>query len=75
MIIYKTKEITREKTKEKSSDIILEMMKHNPTVTSEELCEITGLSIQGVEWNLRKLRAEGKIKRIGPDKGGHWEVK
>ena len=49
-------------------------MKHYPTITREELSQITGLSIRGVEWNLTKLKAEGKIKRIGPDKGGHWKV-
>jgi ATP-dependent DNA helicase RecG len=34
----------------------------------------TGLSIRGVEYNLNKLKEEGLIKRIGPAKGGHWEV-
>jgi hypothetical protein len=23
---------------------------------------------------LKKLQQEGYLKRIGPDKGGHWEV-
>lgn len=23
---------------------------------------------------IAKLRKSGKIKRVGPDKGGHWEV-
>ena len=27
-----------------------------------------------IKYNIRKLREKGIIKRIGPDKGGHWEV-
>jgi predicted HTH transcriptional regulator len=32
---------------------------------------------QNIEFNsqIRKLQKEGIIKRIGPAKGGHWEVK
>jgi len=53
---------------------ILEAIKIDPAITYEELSKATGLSTRGVEWNISKLKAEGKIKRIGPDKGGHWEV-
>ena len=35
---------------------------------------VTGLTRRGVEWNLRKIKSEGIIKRVGPAKGGHWEV-
>ena len=24
--------------------------------------------------NIRKLKADGRLRRVGPDKGGHWEV-
>jgi ATP-dependent DNA helicase RecG len=27
-----------------------------------------------MEWQIAKLKKEGRIKRIGPAKGGHWEV-
>jgi ATP-dependent DNA helicase RecG len=53
---------------------ILEAIKADPTITREELSRITDLSIRGVEWNLTRLKKEGKIKRIGPAKGGHWEI-
>jgi len=32
------------------------------------------LSISGVEKNIRELKALGRLKRVGADKGGHWEV-
>ena len=59
-----------EKTREK----MLALIKNNPTITADELAEKVGISIKGVEWQLKKLREEGTLKRIGPDKGGSWEV-
>ena len=53
---------------------ILEAIKKNPKITQNEFVEITGLTRRGIEWNLAKLKEEGIIKRIGPAKGGHWEV-
>lgn len=33
-----------------------------------------GLSLRAVEKQLAKLKQDGILRRIGPDKGGHWEV-
>lgn len=44
---------------------------HNTTKT---LAESLGLSTKAIEKHLAKLKAEGIIARIGPDKGGHWSV-
>ena len=38
------------------------------------MAEAIGLSVAGVRKVQYKLRAAGRIRRIGPDKGGHWEV-
>lgn len=62
------------KTVVKTRDRILLMIIQSPAITREALSKETGLSIRGVEWNLSLLKKEGKIRRIGPDKGGHWEV-
>lgn len=45
-----------------------------PDVTVRELAEATGLSIDGVNWNIRKLKSSARLLRIGPDKGGQWQV-
>jgi len=29
---------------------------------------------RSIERNIKKLQKEGLLKRIGPAKGGHWEV-
>ena len=62
------------KTVEKTVEEILDQIKINPNVTIKELQMKTGLSRRGVEWNIAKLKLEGKIERIGPDKGGYWKV-
>ena len=44
------------------------------TITVREMSEILGLSRRGVEEQIKSLKQKGVIRRIGPDKGGHWEV-
>ena len=51
-----------------------ENLREMPTITASQLAELTGVSVKGVEWQLNSLKKEGVVKRIGPDKGGHWEV-
>ena len=64
----------RIQSKEKSKEKILAYLSANPDATTDGLVEITGLSISGVEKNIRELKASGRLKRVGADKGGHWEV-
>ena len=63
-----------EKTVEKTVEKILNLIKENPKVTQMELSAKTGLTRRGIEWNLKQLKQVGKLKRIGPDKGGSWEI-
>lgn len=58
------------KTREK----IIHLIQETPKITMKEMAEQTGLSIKGVEWNIRKLKEEGVLRRVGPAKGGYWEV-
>ncbi len=53
---------------------ILQVLSKNPKSSRKELALEIGLSEDGIKWNLDKLKKENKIRRIGPDKGGHWEV-
>ena len=69
-----SKEKGKEKGKEKSKEKILAYLSANPGATTDELVEIMGLSTSGVEKNIRELKASGRLKRVGADKGGHWEV-
>lgn len=59
---------------EKTVEKIVEAIKVNPFIIQKELVKITGLSRRGVEWNLQQLRKNEIILRVGPAKGGHWEI-
>ena len=63
-----------EKSVEKSVEKIVTLIKNDPNITQKELAKQTGLSRRGVEKNISILKKSGKIKRIGPAKGGHWEI-
>ncbi len=65
---------TVEETVVKTVEEILQAIGNNPKITQNELRKITGLSVRGVEWNLAKLKEEGKIVRIGAKKGGYWQI-
>ena len=58
----------------KSSVKILNLLRKNREMTIPELSEQIGITTRAIEKNIRKLQDEGILKRIGPDKGGHWEV-
>ena len=58
----------------KKCDEIVVILTDNPSATRQQLATATGLSVRGVEKNLGILKKSGRIRRIGPDKGGHWEV-
>ena len=70
----KTAPKTVVKTVVKTVGKILSLINENPKITREELSAKTGLTIRGVEWNLAKLKQKGLLKRIGPAKGGYWEI-
>lgn len=64
----------REKTGEKTGEKIIKAIRERPEITTAELAELTGLTVKGIEWNLKKLKNKGILRRVGPDKGGYWEV-
>jgi ATP-dependent DNA helicase RecG len=53
---------------------ILSAIRANNMITREELAQSLAMTIKGVDWQIAKLKQEGVLKRIGPDKGGHWEI-
>ena len=53
---------------------ILEIITKNKFVTIPELSKMLGISTTAVENNIAKLKAKKILKRVGPDKGGHWEI-
>ncbi|MCK5820358.1 MAG: winged helix-turn-helix transcriptional regulator [Bacteroidales bacterium] len=66
----RVQETTREKTREK----IVRLVQRNNTITTKELAGIIGVSEKGIEFHISRLKSENILKRVGPDKGGHWEI-
>jgi len=62
------------KTPVKTPDAILELLSEQPTLTLAEIAVLIGKSARAVERAAKKLGEQGKLKHIGPQKGGHWEV-
>ena len=54
--------------------VILEEIGKNTYITAQQLSDILGISLRKTKENLSKLKERGIIRRVGPDKGGHWEI-
>jgi predicted HTH transcriptional regulator len=57
-----------------TAKIILNEISKNPNVTIKELMQTTQLSRRGIEYNLKKLKDNKIIKRIGSDRSGYWII-
>ncbi len=63
-----------ENSVEKSVEKVWRLIKQDSYITTKLIADAVGLSIRGIEENIKKLKREGRIRRIGGDNGGHWEV-
>ena len=69
-----TLEKTREKGREKSSQKILELIAADTRISTQKMADYIGISRRAIAKTIAKLQAEGVFRRVGPDKGGHWEI-
>jgi ATP-dependent DNA helicase RecG len=53
---------------------IISALKESPGISTTELSKQLNLTQRGIDWQMNKLKESGRIIRIGPDKGGYWEV-
>ena len=66
-----------EESSEKPQDLIqaiLGAIKVDAKVTAAEIAMQLGVSSRAVEKRIRTLRENGVIRRVGPNKGGSWEI-
>lgn len=50
------------------------LLKEKPDLSLAELAVLLGKSVRTIERATAKLVKAGELRRIGPAKGGHWEV-
>lgn len=53
---------------------ILIYLKKEPALSAKELASLLNKTSRTVERYLKELREQGRLKRVGSDKAGHWEV-
>ncbi len=53
---------------------IIKLMQANQQVSIPELSRLIGISTTAIERNIKYLKEKDIIIRVGPAKGGHWEV-
>ncbi len=60
--------------KDAKSQMIIDMIRRNPNVTTSEMADKIGISRRTIAKMPNKLQAEGVILRVGARKDGHWEI-
>jgi len=53
---------------------ILKYVAENPYISKKVLSGKIGISTTAIDKNMEALKRKGLLKRIGPARGGHWEV-
>jgi len=53
---------------------ILELVDENPYISKREMSEEIGISTTAIDKNISTLKKKGLLKRVGPARGGHWEI-
>lgn len=66
--------IENQETTQKTTQKIIEFMRQNPSISRDEMAKLCGITPDGIKWQLKQMQTKGIIRRVGPDKGGHWET-
>ena len=65
---------TSQKTSQKTPQKIIELVRENPYISTSEMADVIGIDRRNIARNIKKLQDQGIIRRVGPDKGGFWEI-
>ena len=63
-----------EKSGQKTVDRLLSLLMANPHLTQEGMVSALMVTRSTIQKHLANLKSAGRLRRVGPDKGGHWEV-
>ena len=61
-------------TSQKTSQKIIDLVREDPYISTSKMAEIIGIDRRNIARNIKKLQDQGVIRRVGPDKGGFWEI-
>ncbi len=65
-----TQETTHKTTQEK----ILDLIRESPNITQMEMAERLGITRDGISYNIKYLKDNGIIERVGSTKKGIWKI-
>ena len=74
IIIQEGEEIQQTSDLGSTTQKILELITANPSISRKELAAQIGITADGIKYHLTTMQKKRLLKRIGPDKGGHWEI-
>ena len=55
-------------------DHVLSILKTNPRATLDQVANVVGLSVRGIEQAIKRLKKAKRIRKVGGKRFGHWEV-
>ncbi len=58
----------------KNQRMILSLMVENPRISRKELSKKLNINQSAIQKHIEKLKEKGLLRRIGPAKGGYWEI-
>lgn len=59
----------------KTKDKVLALIKETPTISAVKMAEVLGLSVETIRDQLKRLKSNDIINRLGANKTGKWGVK
>ena len=70
----KSSQKTTRKSSQKSLQKVIELILVDDKITTQEMADKLEISRRAVAKTIAKLQSAGILRRVGPDKGGHWEI-
>lgn len=58
----------------KTPEAVLVCISENNNVTRQQMAERIGKDIRTIARAIKRLQESGRLKRVGSDKAGHWEI-
>lgn len=69
-----TTQTSTQKTTLTTTQRLLELMEEDPYITIDQIAASIGITRDGVNYQIKKLKNLGQIERDGGDYGGKWKV-
>ncbi len=65
---------TTQKPHRNHREKLLVLLKAQPDINMKDLARLSGATLYSVRHHLESLKAAGRIRHVGPTKGGYWEI-